>query len=130
MVDVSVSMPDKFQQLPVEFVKVLRLRFIDKMLDSSSVRSSSFLSFCRGCLLPMVQPVRKTTEIPQQCLGHLQRDAEPDSCPCCRWQFCTILRGSCHEEQVLGDVRHALDFFECSCSPRKAYFVFLCPWLA
>ena len=26
---------------------------------------------------------------------------EPASCPCCRWQFCRLLRGSCHEAQFL-----------------------------
>ena len=33
--------------------------------------------------------------------GHLQRAAEPASGPRCRWQFCVILLGSCHEEQFL-----------------------------
>ena len=37
--------------------------------------------FLAAELIPKVQSVRKTIEIPQQCLEHLQRDAEPASCP-------------------------------------------------
>ena len=32
----------------------------------------------------------------------------PALCLRCRWHTCTSLRGSCHEEQVPGDVRHAV----------------------
>ena len=37
----------------------------------------------------------------------LQLDAEPGSCPRCRWQFFWILRGWCHEEHLHRDAEPA-----------------------
>ena len=52
------------------------------------------------------------------CCVSIQLAAEPPSGPRCRWQFCGIVLGSCHEEQFLFIVDAKEYFFMISTAPR------------
>ena len=112
MVDVSVSMHVKFQQLPVEFVKVLQLQFIDKNVGHSccasvsgrrlSCRSAEATPHGSACsedhrhscnsVLGIFNAIPSQIRVLLIVGGSFER----------------FLRGSCHEVQVLGDVGHAV----------------------
>ena len=64
-----------------------------------------------GCSEDHRDSASRVRTLETQCLGHLLRDAEPESCPRCWWQFCGIMVGLWHEENVLGDARRCQGVF-------------------